>query len=143
MARHQRPPGPQLRSDKIPRVGLFETVAREGTQVVRQDRVNETAYGAFAEARTVLSPWTRSVIALRFDSIQSNVTTLGGAFNFGDAGAVRGAQGSPKVSLAFGPFSRTELFVNAGRGFHSNDMRGVTARTNPVDGTVVQPCRCS
>jgi outer membrane receptor protein involved in Fe transport len=34
---------------------------------------------------------------------------------------------SPKLSLVFGPWQRTELFVNAGRGFHSNDARGTTA----------------
>jgi hypothetical protein len=30
-----------------------------------------------------------------------------------------------------GPWARTEAFVNAGRGFHSNDARGTTARFAP------------
>ena len=38
---------------------------------------------------------------------------------------------SPKFSLMFGPFSKTEFYVNAGYGFHSNDLRGVTITVNP------------
>jgi outer membrane receptor protein involved in Fe transport len=31
----------------------------------------------------------------------------------------------PKASVAFGPFAKTELYVSWGRGFHSDDVRGV------------------
>jgi outer membrane receptor protein involved in Fe transport len=41
--------------------------------------------------------------------------------------------GSPKLSLVFGPFDKTEYFANLGAGFHSNDVRGVTAKVNPID----------
>jgi hypothetical protein len=41
---------------------------------------------------------------------------------------------SPKLSLIFGPWDRTEYFVNAGYGFHSNDARGVTIPVDPVSG---------
>jgi len=34
----------------------------------------------------------------------------------------------------FGPWNETELFVNAGRGFHENDARGTTITVDPVDG---------
>ena len=131
--------GLQIRGDSVPRVGLFETTDRQRTQVIRQDRVSETAVATFAEARTRWSPWLRSILGLRFDSIHGDVVPLGGAFNAGNGGSARGSQWSPKVSLAFGPFGRSEFFVNAGQGFHSNDMRGATARTNPADGTAVQP----
>src|SRR5260221_13683006 len=30
---------------------------------------------------------------------------------------------NPKLGLVFGPWSRTEYFVNYGQGFHSNDAR--------------------
>ena len=43
--------------------------------------------------------------------------------------------GSPKFSMVFGPFTRTELFVSAGYGFHSNDVRGVTITEEPGDPT--------
>jgi outer membrane receptor protein involved in Fe transport len=41
---------------------------------------------------------------------------------------------SPKLSLAFGPWSETEYFVNWGRGFHSNDARGTTITVDPATG---------
>jgi outer membrane receptor protein involved in Fe transport len=41
---------------------------------------------------------------------------------------------SPKFSLILGPWQETELFVNVGKGFHSNDARGTTIRVDPTDG---------
>ena len=35
--------------------------------------------------------------------------------------------------MVFGPFARTEFFVSAGYGFHSNDVRGVTITEEPSD----------
>ena len=35
---------------------------------------------------------------------------------------------SPKLSLIFGPWKQTELYLNGGFGFHSNDARGVITR---------------
>jgi hypothetical protein len=45
---------------------------------------------------------------------------------------------SPKFSLILGPFQKTELFFNAGHGFHSNDVRGVTITVDPVTGDPAQ-----
>jgi TonB dependent receptor len=48
---------------------------------------------------------------------------------------------SPKLSLIAGPFwersAKTEFFFNAGRGLHSNDARGTTARIDPKSGDAV------
>jgi outer membrane receptor protein involved in Fe transport len=41
---------------------------------------------------------------------------------------------SPKFSIVLGPWRETEYFLNAGRGFHSNDARGTTIRVDPGDG---------
>jgi outer membrane receptor protein involved in Fe transport len=40
---------------------------------------------------------------------------------------------SPKASLIFGPFHKTEFFLSAGYGFHSNDVRGATIAVDPND----------
>lgn len=45
---------------------------------------------------------------------------------------------SPKLSLALGPWKLTELYINAGYGFHSNDARGATIRVDPVTGKPAQ-----
>jgi outer membrane receptor protein involved in Fe transport len=42
------------------------------------------------------------------------------------------------VGLVLGPFARTEFFVNAGEGFHSNDARGVTITESPLGGSLLQ-----
>ncbi len=44
---------------------------------------------------------------------------------------------SPKLSLIFGPWSKTEFFFNAGRGFHSNDARGTVEQVAPKTGDPV------
>ena len=40
---------------------------------------------------------------------------------------------SPKASIVFGPFYKTEFFGNAGYGLHSNDIRGATITVDPND----------
>ena len=44
---------------------------------------------------------------------------------------------SPKLALIFGPWSKTEFFVNYGEGFHSNDARGTTTTVSPATGLPV------
>ena len=45
------------------------------------------------------------------------------------------AIGSPKFTVTFGPFAKTELFVGAGMGYHSNDARSATVTEVPGDPT--------
>jgi len=40
----------------------------------------------------------------------------------------------PKMSFILGPWNKTEFFFNTGKGFHSNDARGMTARVDPKTG---------
>jgi outer membrane receptor protein involved in Fe transport len=49
------------------------------------------------------------------------------------SGNVTDAIANPKLSLIFGPWAKTELYLNGGMGFHSNDGRGTTAPVDPVD----------
>jgi hypothetical protein len=39
---------------------------------------------------------------------------------------------SPKANLIFGPWNKTELYLDGGCGFHTNDARAVTATENPI-----------
>jgi outer membrane receptor protein involved in Fe transport len=41
-------------------------------------------------------------------------------------------RGASKLSLIFGPWSKTEFYVQGGFGFHSNDARGATQTVEPV-----------
>ena len=96
--------GARLRQDRIGRVGLFTTEGRARTGTVREDRITETALAAYVEARTQWLPWLRSTAALRRDEIAADVTALGGQYNLGNGGSVRGGQTSPRLGLVFGPF---------------------------------------
>ena len=129
--------GIQFRQDRIARVGLFNTVERVRTDTVREDRITQTALGLYGEARTRWTPWLRSTLGARIDRLSGTVSPLDGPFNAANGGTVSGRQASPKVALAFGPFSNTEFYASWGTGFHSNDFRGATTTVSPVDGSPV------
>ena len=126
--------GLQLRHDQA-RVGLFNTVARQRTATTRDDVLRETLASVYAQSTLELTPSLRGVLGLRADHLQTHVDSLLLAVNSGTAQAL---QLSPKLSLIAGPFEgalgKTEFFVNAGRGLHSNDARGTTLTTDPKTG---------
>lgn len=125
--------GVQVRHDRI-RVGLFDTQARQIIGTTRVDEVRETLLGLYGQSSIELTPWLRTVVGLRADRLSVNVDSLHEARNSGSASA---SQVSPKFSLIAGPWAKTELFFNVGRGFHSNDARGMTARVDPRSGDPV------
>jgi hypothetical protein len=127
--------GLQLRRDRAATLGLYRTVERVRTSIVRQDRVSETEAGLYAAWHKEWAPWLRTSLALRHDLIHANATATGGAFNGANGGDVSAGQTSPKLSVVITPAARTEVFVNWGRGFHSNDVRGATSAVNPADGS--------
>ncbi len=127
--------GLQLRQDRV-HVGLFDTEARSITGTTRDDRVRETLAGVYGQTALELAPWLRSIVGLRGDQLRSRVDSLSLAVNSGSASA---RQLSPKFTLVAGPFAKTEFFLNAGRGFHSNDARGTTIRLDPKTGAAVDP----
>jgi len=122
--------GLQLRHDHID-VGLFNSEARVVFQTVSNDHVDETEIGAYVQNTTSWTPWLRTLLGLRGDNIDMHMRALQIPDN---SGSGSGNRVSPKISLIFGPWARTEFFANAGRGFHSNDARGVIDR---VDATSV------
>ncbi|MDH0864380.1 TonB-dependent receptor [Mitsuaria sp. GD03876] len=125
--------GVQVRQDRA-RVGLFDTAARAVVGTTRDDRVRETLSSVFAQTGIELTPWARAVIGLRADQARFHVDSLSQPLN---SGAARHSAVSPTGSLVLGPWARTELFLNAGRGLHSNDARGVTTRVDPRSGDAV------
>lgn len=125
--------GVQLRHDRI-RVGLFDTMQRRITNTVRDDEVRETLAGAYAQTGVQFAPQLRGVFGLRADRLTTRVDALSLPENGGSA---RANQLSPKLTLVAGPYAKTEVFFNAGRGFHSNDARGTTIRTDPKTGDPV------
>jgi hypothetical protein len=109
------------------------------------NRFTDTMAGFFVENKVEWSDKFRTVIAMRADDAIYNVTSLTPSYtatelpgtpvvNFAAAnsGLVNQIVPEPKASLIFGPWSKTEFYVQGGFGFHSNDARGATQREEPI-----------
>jgi outer membrane cobalamin receptor len=121
--------GVQARSDLISPVGLYGTANRQPVSMTREDRVRQGSIGLWVDNSTQWLPKLRTVAGARFDVYRFNVDSSA-ASNSGSANA---HITSPKLSVIFGPWSQTEYFLNFGKGFHSNDARGVTQTRLPND----------
>ena len=126
--------GLQWRTDNA-RVGLYDSVARRITNVVREDDVQQTLVGAYAQNVLEWTPWLRTITGIRADHKRAQVDALSLAANSGTA---QDSKVSPKFSLILGPWRKSEVFLNAGSGFHSNDARGGTIRLDPRTGEPAQ-----
>ncbi|MGD9597506.1 MAG: TonB-dependent receptor [Steroidobacteraceae bacterium] len=122
--------GADIRVDDISPVGLYLTTARERRETIREDRVEQTLASAWTAVATQWTPWLRSELGVRADRLGYDVASDRAA----NSGSGHDTLASPKGSLAIGPWRDTEFFVAAGRGFHSNDVRGATITVDPVDG---------
>ena len=126
--------GLQFRSDNI-RNGLFYTKERERLSTVRADHIIESSVGVYYANKTKWNDWFRTEAGVRGDYFYFDVES-GNDVNSGTKGKFLA---SPKVSLIFGPWHETEIYLNGGLGYHSNDARGVITRVDPGTGERVQP----
>lgn len=106
-------------------------LTRQTDHNVRQ--VNSFAY---VSADTTWLPWLRTVIGLRFDDlyfdVDNNLNSTTDPTLTGQ-GTENEAIFSPKASIILSPIADTDVFLNYGEGFHSNDARGVVRDVDPVD----------
>ncbi len=121
--------GLQVRNDAI-RNGLFHTKDRARLSTTRRDQIEELTGGPYIQARVRCTPWLRTVAGLRADGYHTDVKS-----NLAENSGTRDtAILSPKLAVTLGPWSGTELYLNYGWGFHSNDARGATLRIDPTTG---------
>lgn len=85
------------------------------------DRVHLLDLASYVQTTLRWTPWLRTVAGAREEYYHAT-----------DTSRVTGTSGrghqwlfQPKGSLILGPWARTEVYVSAGRGFHSDDVRGV------------------
>jgi hypothetical protein len=121
--------GLQFRHDRLDPVGLYSTVARQVQATTQESRVRQSSVAVFAENQLQWTSWLRSIAGLRADRFAFDVNSSI-AENSGKASA---GLVSPKLSLVFGPYAKTEYFVNYGQGYHSNDARGTVVTVTPKD----------
>jgi outer membrane cobalamin receptor len=132
--------GLQVRNDWINN-GLYQTQNRvrvskldsaTGTilpATTEADRFTDTQVGLYVENRIQWAEKFRSVAGLRGDLDYFDVTCLNNLTNSGTSASFLP---SPKLSLIFGPWARTEIYVSGGFSYHSNDGRGATQTVQPV-----------
>jgi len=132
--------GLQARNDWINN-GLYQTEYRvrldkldsaTGTilpAITEADYFTDTEVGIYAENKVQWADKFRSVAALRGDLDYFDVTSLVTPANSGTSATLLP---SPKLSLIFGPWAKTEFYAQGGFSFHSNDGRGATQTVEPV-----------
>jgi outer membrane receptor protein involved in Fe transport len=93
------------------------------------DRVRLNDFGVYVENTTWWTPWLRTVAGFREEVFYAHDHSLTTGFQ----GSASQTLPQPKGSLVLGPWLQTEFYVSAGRGFHSDDVRGVFG-TVPIEG---------
>jgi hypothetical protein len=121
--------GIQIRNYYIMNVALNHTSQRNVYAQLSDDRVVETSISPYFENRVQWSKWFRTVAGVRGDFFTASVSDKLGGPNGGTATSFLA---SPKLQMIFGPWHNTELYLDGGFGFHSNDARGTTAVQNPA-----------
>jgi outer membrane receptor protein involved in Fe transport len=109
------------------------------------NKFTDTMVSFYVENKIQWTDKFRSVLAVRGDDALYDVTSLTPSYvatelpgtpvvNFAElnSGTANKFLPSPKASLIFGPWSKTEFYVQGGFSFHSNDARGATQRTEPI-----------
>ena len=125
--------GVQLRQDWLSPVGLYHTAARQRLSTTREDRSARRWPACTRRARSngrVRSGRRSACAPMPIASTSRRASRSTRATD-------RMVWSSPKFSAAFGPWHGTELYANAGMGFHSNDARGGVISVNPLTGEPV------
>ena len=109
------------------------------------NKFTDTMFGLYMENKIQWRDKFRTVVAIRGDDAIYNVTSLTPSYtatelpgapvvNFvaANSGTATKFLPEPKASLIFGPWSKTEFYVQGGFSFHSNDARGATQSQEPI-----------
>lgn len=122
--------GIEGRMDRIRPVGLYLTSQRATWATMREDNVNQRSLALYAQNHTHWLPWLRTLAGVRADFYRFKVDSS----NPANSGEVGDRMVNPKFTAIFGPWRSSELYLNFGRGFHSNDARGATLTVDPSTG---------
>jgi outer membrane receptor protein involved in Fe transport len=119
--------GFQSRFDHI-RVGLFNQTDRRRRETVKNNNIQQTNLGWFAQQEVRPTSWLRTQIGARIDNFWYDVDQIG-TVTEPISGEGSATLVNPKLNFIFTPFNDnnfakgTNLFLNFGGGYHSNDAR--------------------
>jgi outer membrane receptor protein involved in Fe transport len=131
--------GAEFRYDDIGPVGLDAYDSGQFVQNISDNDITEASYGVYAEASFIPTDALRLFAGLRADYYDFEATAnQPGTVTPDSPGTIVGSDTdsrvSPKLGLAYTLSRDVELYANWGKGFHSNDARGVVNPVDPVPG---------
>ena len=122
LATPAEPPASQLPAPPDAHTDADQAVALKaisGACTADLARLNDL--GLFAEATIHWTGWLRTTLGVREEVYNGQDRSLTTGFSGGRSQTLF----QPKANLAVGPFWKTEAYFSIGRGFHSEDVRGV------------------
>lgn len=123
--------GGDFRYDDGSRIGVEHTNQSNYVADIGANEIQEASYGAFVEATWFATDTLRVIGGLRGDFYDFEANALN---SLSVSGSESDLRYSPKVALAWQALDDVELYANWGKGFHSNDARGVVNPVDPVPG---------
>jgi outer membrane receptor protein involved in Fe transport len=123
--------GAEARYDDVGNVGLEHTEAGALIEPISRHAIREGSAGVYAEATWRANERLRLLAGLRADAYEFDVDARMEGM---DDGAARDDAVSPKLGAAYALSDALEVYANWGRGFHSNDARGIVNTLTPVRG---------
>jgi outer membrane receptor protein involved in Fe transport len=122
--------GTELRYDAASSVGVDHTEQGEFLENIGDNSIKESSVAAYSEATWHATDRLRLTGGLRADYYHFDVARNADAGPATVAGKKSDTQLSPKIAIAWSLNEMVEFYGNWGRGFHSNDARGVV-NTDP------------
>lgn len=123
--------GGDFRYDDGSRIGVENTDNGAYVADIGANEITEWSLSPYLDSTWHVTDRLRIHAGLRYDFFDFETTALN---ERSAEGRETDSAWSPKISLAWRLLDNLELYSNWGRGFHSNDARGVVQRTNPVPG---------
>jgi len=123
--------GGDFRYDDIGNVGVDHWNQGVFVENIGQNAIKEGSVGVYAETSWSPTDKLRVLGGLRGDFYNFDVTAMN---DHSFAGNDNASLASPKVGFAYELTKSAELYANWGKGFHSNDARGVVNVDAPVPG---------
>jgi len=121
--------GAEGRYDDIGNVGVKHAEAGNFIEYIGRHAVKEASAALYAEANWQPIERLRAFAGLRADYYDFEVRARMDNVPSGNADETLA---SPKLGLAFTATDQVELYANWGKGFHSNDARGVIDPVDPI-----------
>jgi outer membrane receptor protein involved in Fe transport len=101
---------------------------------ITDSAINETELGVYSEQDFRPAKWLRFVLGARFDRVDAAVNNESPTAVDKISGYAGAQQVSPKATAILTPVKPWDLFVNYGRGFHTNDARALLSGSTVAPG---------